>query len=431
VSQISADVQSVWYDSSYVYVNHTDVPSHPTGRNDNNNPAYASNQNRTTRIPRSPVEAATKTNTSLGSIGVMVNGALIFNASDAQSYNNQGLWYRNANVAEAISFDVGPGHAAPGQGAQPSASTPGQYHYHQGPTALIQQVDPNNTGQHHSPIIGFAYDGYPIYGPYGYVDPADFNSGIKRITTSYRVRTDIVSSGQRHSLTNGGATLSPTQYGPNVSATYPAGLYLQDYEYAAGIGDLNQYNMRFTVTPDYPQGTWAYFVTTDATGAATYPYIVGPQYFGVVDTTNVGPTGGHATIPGTALRLYAGDADANGSVDVPDLGALASNWQQYATWSGGDFDRNGLVDVADLGLLAGNWQVGVTGPAATSLADALTSLGLPTSVPEPALGFLLPVVLLRRKARRRYLMYSASAGSTFFNSSATILPKTSAPTGVR
>jgi hypothetical protein len=361
---------------------------------DNSNPAYASSQNKTSRITLTPTEAASKTNTSLGAIGVMVNGAYFYNAWDAHSYNNQNIWQQNANTVEAVSFDTGPGHAAPGQNAQPSSSTPGQYHYHQAPTALLNQIDAGNTGQRHSPILGYAFDGFPIYGPYGYVDPTNPNSGIKRITSSYQVRADISSSGLRHSTTDGGSTLPTNQWGPNVSTQYPAGYYLQDYEYVSGLGDLNQYNMRWTVTPDYPQGTWAYFVTLDNSGAAAYPYIVGPQYFGVVDSADIGPTGGQVAIPGSARELTLGDADLDGTVDGADLAALASHWQGHADWAGGDFNRDGIVDITDLYLLAQNWQ-----GAPESMSQLLAAVEAQSSVPEPglAMGMLLPMLLITRR----------------------------------
>lgn len=37
----------------------------------------------------------------------------------------------------------------------------------------------------HSPIIGFAYDGNPIYGPFAYENPLDPQSSIIRMTSSY------------------------------------------------------------------------------------------------------------------------------------------------------------------------------------------------------------------------------------------------------
>jgi hypothetical protein len=60
-------------------------------------------------------------------------------------------------------------------------------------------------------------------------------------------------------------------------------------------------------------------------------------------------------------------------------------------WTDGDFDYNGTIDVNDLGLLATNWQAGVISPPlGPSLDQALAALGLPSvSVPEPAGAMLL------------------------------------------
>ena len=81
------------------------------------------------------------------------------------------------------------------------------------------------------------------------------------------------------------------------------GSYLEDYAYLSGAGTLDQYNGRFTVTPDYPQGTYAYFATLDASGGAAYSYLVGPTYYGAVATDNLSPTG--ITVPGETRVLIA------------------------------------------------------------------------------------------------------------------------------
>lgn len=83
--------------------------------------------------------------------------------------------------------------------------------------------------------MGYAFDGYPIYGAFGYTDPNNSGSAIKRITSSYRLRSIT----QRTTLPNG-STLSSSQYGPAVSASYPLGSFIQDYEYVQGIGDLGK-----------------------------------------------------------------------------------------------------------------------------------------------------------------------------------------------
>jgi hypothetical protein len=127
---------------------------------------------------------------------------------------------------------------------------------------------------------------------------------------------------------------------------------------------------------------------------------------------------GQTIPPGDYTQLlvkytYSGDANLDGKVDVLDLGALATHWQQSAPWTGGDFDYNGSVDVNDLGLLASNWQAGVTAVAKPTdgypwaFANALAALGLPNvAVPEPAtLGLsvvgLFMLVGRRRRMRRR------------------------------
>jgi len=108
--------------------------------------------------------------------------------------------------------------------------------------------------------------------------------------SSYRLRNIT----QRTTLPDG-TVLSPSQYGPDVSATYPLGFYVEDFEYVGGLGDLDRYNGRMTVTPEYPGGTHAYFVTIDGSGASAYPYAIGLQYYGVVAADDIS-TQGHVTI---------------------------------------------------------------------------------------------------------------------------------------
>jgi hypothetical protein len=230
----------------------------------------------------------TKTSTPLGPIGVWINGVAVFNALDAQSYNNQNIWHQNAVVVEASSFDACLGHPAPG----------GVYHHHQNPRCLYA-ADSSS----HSPLIGYTFDGFPVYGPYGYTNP-DGSGGIKRLRSSYRPRNIT----QRTSLPDG-TVLSPSQYGPDVSVTYPLGYYVEDFEYADGSGDLDRYNGRLTVTPDYPDSVYAYVATVDSDGNSAYPYFVGPQYYGVVETGNI-TSHGHVAVsesvmtysPETAIR---------------------------------------------------------------------------------------------------------------------------------
>ena len=273
-NNIPADVQQVRYSAGYVYVNSTGIPSYAVGPWPGN-PNVPTNQNFVFKITRTPaVNSGTKTNTSLGVIGVWKDGVAMFNALDAFSYNNQNIWHRIAVLAEAPSFDVCLCHPAPG----------GVLHHHQNPKCLYT---PDST--HHSPLLGYAFDGFPIYGPHSYVN-SNGTGGITRMTSSWRLRNIT----QRHTLPDG-TVLQPSQFGPDVSVTYPLGLYAEDYEYVSGLGILDRYNGRTCVTPEYPDSTYAYFVTINADGSSAYPYYIGPQYYGVVITENV-TSGGHVTV---------------------------------------------------------------------------------------------------------------------------------------
>lgn len=107
-------------------------------------------------IPLKPTWSSTTTPTSLGSIGVMISGAPIFNPYEAD----------NKTVAMASNFTIknSAGHAVPFVDSCAGHPTPlpgGQYHYHGLPACVAAKVD---TGSGPSHIIGVAFDGYPIYG---------------------------------------------------------------------------------------------------------------------------------------------------------------------------------------------------------------------------------------------------------------------------
>lgn len=271
---LPANVQKVQYSADYVYISCSGIPAYSIGPWPGD-PNVAKEQDFVFKIPRNPKEeTGTKTSTPLGAIGVLINGVAIFNSEDAHSYNNQNVWHRNAVVVEASSFDDCLGH--------PQMN--GIYHYHQNPICLYTMDSTK-----HSPIIGYAFDGYPIYGAYGYANP-DGTGGIKRMVSSYRLRNIT----KRTSLPDG-TQLSSSEYGPDVSSQYPLGYFVEDYEYVDSLGDLDQYNGRFTVTPEYPNGTYAYFVTVDSNDSSAYPYIIGPQYYGTLVGEDI-QTAGHVTI---------------------------------------------------------------------------------------------------------------------------------------
>lgn len=278
------NVQQVQYSDGFVYVSASCVPSYDIGPWQGN-PNTPKNQNFVYKITRSPQKNnGTLTATPLGHIGVWSNGVSIFNAKDAASYQNAKVWNQNAILVEGASFDNCLGHPAPN----------GEYHHHLNPRCLYDSKD----SAKHSPIIGYSFDGYPIYGAFGFANP-DGTGNITRMRSTFRLRSVT----DRTTLSDG-TVLSANQYGPAIGAQYPLGYYIEDFEIVQGIGDLDEHNGRFCVTPEYPAGTYAYFVTLDESGVAAYPYTLGVTYYGVVPAGNTGPGSGHATIT-EAVNTYS------------------------------------------------------------------------------------------------------------------------------
>lgn len=283
-NNITADITQVFYSANYVYVKGAGIPSYNIGPWAMN-PNVPTNQNWTFKIPRFPVpNTGTLTNVGGGQIGVLKNGVVFFNAGDAMTYNNGGIWHRNAQYFEAVGFDTSGGHPAPG----------GSYHYH----INMSRVYTANSSQH-SPIVGYMFDGYPVYGSYAYSN-VNGTGGIRRMKTGYRKRNIT----QRTTLPDG-TVLNSSQYGPAINSTYPLGCFYEDYELYTAGGDLDAHNGRFAVTPEYPAGTYAYYLTIDSLGVPEYPYIIGPTYYGVVTAGNTAPGGGHVTISEPVTQYIA------------------------------------------------------------------------------------------------------------------------------
>ncbi len=198
------------------------------------------------RIPRQPRVAVHPVPVPLGVIGSFINGVPIYNLAAVSSYQDQNLWHVDAVAKESglLSSLLG---------------------------ALLERKD------RHSPLIGFALDGYPIYGPYGW----DEAQNVRRFRSSYRVRGHVT---RRRLLS--GEDLTPVQEGPAINVDFPNGTFIEDYEYVKGHGDLDGHNGRFAKTPEFPDGTYAYFLATREDGSMAYPYLVGPSYRGDFDNGN-------------------------------------------------------------------------------------------------------------------------------------------------
>lgn len=117
---------------------------------------------------------------------------------------------------------------------------------------LSDNINPDfseKTSLTHSPILGWAYDGSPIYGPYGFGTPT--GGAVRRMVSGYTQ----VSKGNR----------------PPVGV-FPAGTFINDFIYTAD-GDLDEFNGRFCRTPEFPDGVYAYFCTIQATNSSASPFV--------------------------------------------------------------------------------------------------------------------------------------------------------------
>ena len=201
-----------------------------------------------------------------------------------------------------------------------------------------------SSGLRHSPIIGWAFDGNPIYGPYGYIDAADQSSGIKRCVSSYRVKPIL--------LFDSATNPNPVRTDGPLLSDKPAGTYIEDYEYVFQDGDLDQYNGRFCKTPEYPEGTYAYFVSIDASeaGLPIFPYICGPQLYSQPDTWNYSQDAVQTNIPADVVRFRDPYEDVDIDIDrTPnqDTDTLVTELGDEFIFEIEDTNRDGVISTLE------------------------------------------------------------------------------------
>jgi hypothetical protein len=225
------------------------IPNHTTGVFPNGgNPNTISAQSISFTTTTAPVLTTTQTNQGVpgyalnsvkfepGTAGTCAS--TVTAASQCNLANGAGgTWRVEALGQTAFDFGVDSNNAH----VQPT----GQYHYHGVPAGLLTNA--GNTGQTMT-LVGWAVDGYPIYARYGYVNPLSATSGIRVIRGSYALDT------------------TPDAGRPSTTIA-PLGSFTSDWNYVAGSGDLDACNGRFGVTPEFPNGTYHYYVTD------TYPFM--------------------------------------------------------------------------------------------------------------------------------------------------------------
>jgi hypothetical protein len=221
------------------------IPDHAIGTFPNpGNPNTPSTQSVSASMTLTPAIVNTA-GTATMIIGYAYNGVK-FDPGTAQTcttncanngQTNTGSWNIEAlgQVYFQFGVDSNNAHVQPG----------GAYHYHGVPVGILTLA--GNTGQKMT-LAGFAMDGFPIYVRYGYTVATDASSPIKVIKSSYQLKSTL-------------------DAGRPATSVAGAGTFTQDYQYVAGLGDLDECNGRTGVTPEFPGGIYHYYITD------TYPYI--------------------------------------------------------------------------------------------------------------------------------------------------------------
>jgi hypothetical protein len=158
-----------------------------------------------------------------------------------------------------------------------SVDAGGKVQYGDADLKIDANTKEESLSRQHSPIIGWAYDGHPIYGPYGYTTRS--GGAVSPMQTGY---VEESTKAQRPPLT-----------------TWPSGFFIEDFVYKnkTGVGVLDENNGRHCVTPDFPNGTYAYFATIATNEADTqspftgfrrpkFPYLIGHNYHAKPNTFN-------------------------------------------------------------------------------------------------------------------------------------------------
>lgn len=266
-SKLPPNEVKITTDDNYRRIQANGIPDHTPGQFPNrHNPNVIAPQSYDYKVPLHPKVAEKPVPFHMQPFGIAVNGVVFdpFAAEWWQGNPASGWQYEPHGGAIDLGLDESNAHVQPN----------GAYHYHGIPNGMIEKIAGDKAKV---VLVGWAADGFPIYGPWGYSTAQDGNSALKKLDSSYAIK-----AGTRPAGSPGG------KYD---------GAFVQDYEFIEGSGDLDACNGRFGVTPEFPQGTY-YYVLTDE-----YPYVP-RQFAGTPDASFArrGPPGGGLGPPGRGRR---------------------------------------------------------------------------------------------------------------------------------
>ena len=256
-------------ESGKVIITTNSVPNHRTGIFPNLDcPCAIRAIEKTYSISGNPQEATSSQLLNGWLFGIAVNGVAFDPTGpfwDADSNHNWEFDVMSSLARPFLGLDCSSAHVQPN----------GEYHYHGLPHTLLSGLMMKNAGRT-MVLLGVAADGFPIYGPFGYASARDPESGIRELRSSYRLKRGTRSGGPSGQFD---------------------GAFLQDYEYVENLGDFDEWNGRYGVTPEFPNGTYYYVITS------AFPYI--PRgWRGTPDDSFAHGLPGPAALP-PALRKYA------------------------------------------------------------------------------------------------------------------------------
>lgn len=229
------------------------ISDHVTGRYPNQgNPHEITEQNYVLTVPANPQLANTTTPLGMHDFGIGLNG-VPFDPAAAEWYqgNRESEWQYNA-MSGAISLGLDKNNAH----VQPT----GAYHYHGLPNLLLSELGLQK--DKHSPLVGWAADGFPIYALYGYDSANAQKNTVQQNTVQ---KNTLLKNTAPKKIAQQTSSFQLKQgkrpSGGNNPGGYFDGTFIADYEYKAGSGTLDECNGKVTRTPEFPQGTYAYFLT--------------------------------------------------------------------------------------------------------------------------------------------------------------------------
>ena len=274
---------AVSYDDIKLYVESNNLPT-TTSKTVEQKTTFA--LPRLTQLTNSSVWTASS-QTRAGAVGVLVNG-------DPLMSIDSGVWQEKDKTYATASWIY---NKVQETGLGNSVITPAgiRTHYAIGPDVLGLTEWATDTA---SPIVGWAFDGLPIYGPYGYSDANDNTSSIIRIQSGWELDTRTRGTGNADETTGPGGK--------------PTGQYLNDFNISASAGSTgytDNYNMRLAVTADSSTPIYHYVATVGANGKPAFPYHVG----GGIQSTD--RWAGN-------YRSHAEQVGAINSINVTDKGGL-------------------------------------------------------------------------------------------------------------